>query len=101
MPIPWDELKNTESGKVFTIANVPTYIAQYGDPWDGFYSKAVVIHSHRKWTEKKNQNPEGNKHKSPEQLDSYQQKRDFDKTIEPKGEEINEYTCLLYTSRCV
>ena len=92
MPIPWDELKNTESGKSFTIANVPTYIAQYGDPWDGFYSKAVLIHSHRKWTEKKNQNPEGHKHKSPEQLESYQQKRDFEKTSEPKGEEINEYT---------
>lgn len=92
MPIPWNELHTIENGKVYNLFNVPEYLQQHGDPWDGFYSQAVTLHTHRKLSNLQSSNPDGNKHKSPEQLASYQEKRDFEKTNEPSGNEINEYT---------
>lgn len=92
MPIKWEDLSKLEHGKLYNLFNTPEYVLTHGDPWEGFYSKAVMIHTRRVLTEKKNINPEGDKHKSPEQLIVYQQKRDFEKTNEPKAEDLNEYT---------
>ncbi|MBK6392487.1 MAG: non-homologous end-joining DNA ligase [Saprospiraceae bacterium] len=93
MPFEWKSLAEIESGKQFNIHNVVDLVKQQGDAWDGFYSKATELHPFRKLTPKKTipANPEGIKHKSPEQLASYQEKRDFEVSPEPKGELPNEY----------
>lgn len=93
MPFEWDLLDQLQSASYYTIENTPDHLSKYGDAWDGFYSKAVTMHAFRKTsTVKASVNPENNKHKSPEQLASYQQKRDFEVSPEPKGEELNEYS---------
>lgn len=93
MPVDWNALGELKSSKEFTIHNTIEKLSQYGDPWDGFYTKAVLLHPFRPLVQTKSSlNPEGNKHKSPEQLSSYEQKRDFTKSPEPKGIENSEYT---------
>ncbi|MEP7269792.1 MAG: non-homologous end-joining DNA ligase, partial [Saprospiraceae bacterium] len=93
MPISWMAVDDLKDAKSFTLFTVPEFLKQYGDPWDGFYSKSVLLHTHRKQiTTSKSINPDGTKHKSPEQLETYQQKRDFEKSPEPIGEDENEYT---------
>ena len=92
MPIDWKDLDQLDSGRAYTIHTTVKFVEQYGDPWDGFYSKAVILHPFRKITARESLNPEGNKHKSPEQLAAYVDKRDFAKSPEPKGEHEDEYS---------
>jgi len=93
MPIDWKTLNDLKSSKEFNIHNTIEKLSQYGDPWDGFFTKAVLLHPYRPLIPAEPSiNPKGNKHKSPEQLASYEQKRDFNKSPEPKGIESDEYT---------
>jgi len=93
MPIDWNTLIDLPSAKEFTIYNTIEKLSQYGDPWDGFFNKAVLLHPYRPAIPASPSiNPAGKKHKSPEQLSSYEQKRDFTKSPEPKGIENNEYS---------
>jgi DNA ligase D-like protein (predicted ligase)/DNA ligase D-like protein (predicted 3'-phosphoesterase) len=59
---------------------------QDGDAWEGMDAYAVELHTHRKAkAEKAKKLPVSKKHKTPEQLESYEQKRDFKKTPEPEA----------------
>jgi bifunctional non-homologous end joining protein LigD len=92
MPLTWDELDNVINPSEFNITNAVEKVLRDGDAWEGFDAFAVGLHTHRPKTsgKKKNKNPEGTKHKSPEQLEAYAKKRDFSKTPEPSANPIEE-----------
>ncbi len=92
MPLTWDELEDVKNPSEFNITTAVDKVLNDGDAWEGFDAFAVALHTHRKKTseKKKNKNPEGTKHKSPEQLEAYAKKRDFNKTPEPSVKVIEE-----------
>ncbi|HNR06573.1 MAG TPA: non-homologous end-joining DNA ligase [Saprospiraceae bacterium] len=93
MPVDWNALDQLESAKAWSIHNAMEQISRHGDAWDGFYSLAVKLHPFRPVQAKpRAHNPEGSKHKSPEQLARYKQKRDFAKSPEPAVSDADEYT---------
>jgi bifunctional non-homologous end joining protein LigD len=74
---------------MFNIRNAVEKVLTDGDAWDGIGAYAVEIHTHRtKETKKAKKLPPNKKHKSPEQLETYEKKRDFGKTAEPVAEII-------------
>jgi len=85
MPLTWDELTRVKSPLEFTIQTAIDKIKKDGDPWEGIDAYAVALHTHRKQVAKSKKLPVSKHHKSPEQLDKYAKKRDFDKTPEPAG----------------
>jgi DNA ligase D-like protein (predicted ligase)/DNA ligase D-like protein (predicted polymerase)/DNA ligase D-like protein (predicted 3'-phosphoesterase) len=86
MPLTWDALRDIKSPLEFNINNVAEILAQQGDAWEGFDAYAVELHTHRTKTPAKTKKlPPNAKHKSPEQLETYAKKRDFQKTPEPSG----------------
>ncbi|HTF20301.1 MAG TPA: non-homologous end-joining DNA ligase [Chryseolinea sp.] len=86
MPLTWDELSAVTDPSVFNIENAVDKVTRDGDAWEGFDAYAVALHTQRpKEVPKKTINPKGNKHKSPEQLEAYAKKRDFERTPEPAG----------------
>jgi len=83
-PLQWEELETTESSKVFDLHSVPQRVVQNGDPWEAIAAYATPIHTERKETKpvKKTLKPARTR-KTPEQLETYSEKRSFDKTPEP------------------
>ena len=103
-PLQWEELASLESSKAFDLHNVPARVIANGDPWEAIAAYATPIHTAAGRTRKKEtrasrreiksvvaspaSDPEFRKHKTPEQLESYAEKRSFDKTPEPPAAEI-------------
>lgn len=103
-PLQWDELATLESSRVFTLLNVPQRVIENGDPWEAIDAYATPIHTAVKRSRKQDTrtpkaglktgiaspaaDPERPKHKTPGQLESYAEKRSFDKTPEPPPVEI-------------
>ncbi|MBN8578418.1 MAG: non-homologous end-joining DNA ligase [Cytophagales bacterium] len=86
MPLTWDELAQLKSPLEFNINNAVDRVVQHGDAWEGMDAFAVEIHTHRKAkVVKEKKLPLNPKHKTPEQLESYEKKRDFKKTPEPEA----------------
>jgi bifunctional non-homologous end joining protein LigD len=83
MPLTWDELKTVSDPHVFNIKNAYDKVIKDGDAWEGINAFAVELHTHRTEKAKPKKLPVNKKHKSPEQLDTYTKKRDFEKTPEP------------------
>jgi DNA ligase D-like protein (predicted ligase)/DNA ligase D-like protein (predicted polymerase)/DNA ligase D-like protein (predicted 3'-phosphoesterase) len=83
MPLTWDELSNLKDPKEFNIRNAVEKVLRDGDAWEGMDAYAVEIHTQRKKVVPK-ELPVSKKRKTPAQLESYEQKRDFEKTSEPK-----------------
>ncbi|HMG90649.1 MAG TPA: non-homologous end-joining DNA ligase, partial [Chryseolinea sp.] len=90
MPLRWDELEDVKNPSEFNIITAVEKVLNDGDAWEGFDAFAVALHTHRPKKSEKNKNPEGTKHKSPEQLEVYAKKRDFSKTPEPSVKVIEE-----------
>ena len=88
MPLTWEELKTLSSPKVFNIQTAVDRVIHEGDAWEGFESFAIPLHTKEKSAKKAKVLPPNPKHKSPEQLETYAKKRDFEKTPEPKGKII-------------
>ncbi|HET9487443.1 MAG TPA: non-homologous end-joining DNA ligase [Chryseosolibacter sp.] len=87
MPLTWDELEKVKDPKVFNIKNAVEKVLNDGDAWESFAAYAVELHTHRKKKPTKEKKlPLNKKHKTPEQLESYEKKRDFKKTAEPVAE---------------
>jgi bifunctional non-homologous end joining protein LigD len=84
MPVTWEELENLEAPVDYNIHNASEKVLQNGDAWEAIQAYAVQLHD-KGQIKAKSSNPPGEKHKSPEQLEIYQKKRDFRKTTEPAG----------------
>lgn len=84
MPLTWDELKKVTNPKEFNIRNAYEKVIADGDAWEGMNAFAVELHTHRTEKVKAKKLPPNKKHKTPEQLETYEKKRDFEKTPEPK-----------------
>jgi bifunctional non-homologous end joining protein LigD len=88
MPLTWDELRKVTNPKEFNIRNAYDKVIADGDAWDGINAFAVELHTHRTEKAKPKKLPLNKKHKTPEQLETYEKKRDFEKTPEPKAQLI-------------
>jgi bifunctional non-homologous end joining protein LigD len=88
MPLTWDELKHLKDPKIFNIRTAVEKVLTDGDAWESFGAYAVELHTHRTSKGKVKKLPVSKRHKSPEQLESYEKKRDFKKTPEPAAELI-------------
>jgi DNA ligase D-like protein (predicted ligase)/DNA ligase D-like protein (predicted polymerase)/DNA ligase D-like protein (predicted 3'-phosphoesterase) len=82
MPLTWEELGKVKKPVEYNIHTALDKVLQDGDAWEGIDAYAVDIHTHRKRMVAK-ELPPNKKHKTPEQLASYEKKRDFRKTTEP------------------
>jgi bifunctional non-homologous end joining protein LigD len=84
MPLTWDEIAGLKNPLEYTITNAVEKVLIDGDAWEGMDAYAVEIHTHRKtMVSKEKKLPVSKKHKTPEQLEAYEKKRDFKKTPEP------------------
>ena len=83
MPLPWDRLADVTDPAVFHIRSVPAQVTKEGDAWEGIGAYAVAIHTERKAVPKKKELKPSRKHKTPETLEKYAEKRSFEKTPEP------------------
>jgi bifunctional non-homologous end joining protein LigD len=83
-PLRWEELDSIETPRVFDLRSVPDRVLNSGDPWEAVAAYATPIHTHRKAVEttKKKIKP-GRTYKTPQQLESYAGKRQFETTPEP------------------
>ncbi len=84
MPLSWDALARVKDPKEFHLKNALEKVVNDGDAWEGMDAYAVSLHTHRKPIVAK-ELPPSKKRKTPEQLESYEQKRDFTKTPEPEA----------------
>lgn len=82
MPLKWDELEKLKNPLEHNIHNALDKVKTDGDAWEGIDAFAVEIHTHRKKLIARELAP-NRKRKTPEQLESYEKKRDFKKTPEP------------------
>lgn len=82
MPLLWDELAKVKSPLEFNIRTALEKVLENGDAWEGIDAYAAELHTQRKAKPVKKL-PSNKKHKTPEQLESYDKKRDFTKTREP------------------
>lgn len=86
MPLTWEELEKVKNPAAFNIHNAVDKVVQDGDAWESMGAYSVELHTHRKKVVAKPKKlPSSKKHKTPEQLETYKQKRDFEKTPEPAG----------------
>ena len=81
-PISWEELLNMSSLADFNIRTTLERVLTQGDAWETIRGWAVPLHTDRNTIIQK-ELPKNDKHKTPEQLESYEKKRDFSKTPEP------------------
>ncbi|MDZ4710855.1 MAG: non-homologous end-joining DNA ligase, partial [bacterium] len=91
MPLPWTEIEKLKDPKEYNLTNVPDIVNTEGDAWEGITAYAVELHTERKANRKptiRDLKPSG-KYKTPEQLEKYSKKRDFEKTPEPSGKVID------------
>ncbi|MFM9840853.1 MAG: non-homologous end-joining DNA ligase [Cyclobacteriaceae bacterium] len=89
MPLSWDELSKLQNPNEYNICTALEKVLTDGDAWEGMDAFAVGLHTHRVKPQDFAASLESvltpsKKRKTPEQLASYEQKRDFEKTSEPK-----------------
>ena len=84
MPLTWDELSTLKSPSEHNIHTALDKVLTDGDAWEGIGAYAVEVHTHRKKIIPK-ELPINKKRKTPEQLETYSKKRDFEKTSEPEA----------------
>ncbi len=91
MPLKWEKLEKVEDPAQFNIKTALGLVIDDGDAWESMGAYAVPLHTQRQTTQVKKELPPGETYKTPEQLESYQQKRDFSKTAEPRGDLLVGY----------
>src|SRR6478609_914688 len=78
MPLKWEEIAELSSPLEYNIRTALEKVNADGDAWEGIDAYAVELHTDRKSKPSKAKKlPPNKKHKSPEQLESYEKKRDF------------------------
>ncbi len=82
MPLSWDQLAQVKSPLEFNIRTALEKVLEEGDAWEGIDAYATELHTQRKAKLVKKL-ASNKKHKTPEQLEAYDKKRDFTITREP------------------
>lgn len=82
MPLRWEELSAVKSPLEYNIRTALAKVLDEGDAWEGIDAYAAELHTQRKSKPTKKL-PANKKHKTPDQLETYEKKRDFNKTREP------------------
>ncbi len=83
MPLSWKHLEKVKSLSEFDIKTVPDLVMSEGDAWEGIDAYATPLHIERKATKQVKTLKPSKKHKTPETLKKYEEKRSFEKTPEP------------------
>jgi len=92
MPLKWEQLHTMEGIRDFHLRNVPDLVKRDGDPWEAIGAYAVELHTHRSAPKARKKLPKSGKRKTPEQLETYEKKRQFSKTPEPVPQPLEEGT---------
>lgn len=87
-PITWERLTDLMATSEMNISSVPKMVEEEGDPWESMRAWAIPIHTDKRAIVEKT-HPYNERHKSTDQLNEYEKKRDFARTPEP---EISEDT---------
>lgn len=97
-PIFWDDFEKLKSSQQFNIRNIFDYLAKKGDPWANIYDYKSPLHSTNSIisdaTIADKTDQEASKMQS-EPLNSYSEKRNFNKTSEPVAQIIENETGIL------
>jgi len=83
-PISWEELAQLKNLSDWNIKTTAERVLNQGDEWESIRGYAIPLHTDKNVLITKNL-PINPKHKTPEQLASYEAKRDFSKTSEPEA----------------
>lgn len=81
-PLTWDELSNVKTLQELNIKTVVERVQRNGDPWEAIAAYAEPLHTQKKSLAKKSLAP-SRRHKEPETLEKYKEKRSVGKTPEP------------------
>jgi DNA ligase D-like protein (predicted ligase)/DNA ligase D-like protein (predicted polymerase)/DNA ligase D-like protein (predicted 3'-phosphoesterase) len=84
MPLRWEELERLQKPADYNIHTALDKVLSDGDAWEGMDAYAIELHNHRSKKIVK-ELPVSKKRKTPAQLESYEKKRDFNKTAEPEA----------------
>jgi len=84
MPLTWDQVAELETPKKFNYNNVLPHIMDHGDAWETMAAYAIPLHTQKNATATKKNLAVSRSYKTPEQLAQYMQKRDFERSPEPK-----------------
>lgn len=93
MPLPWDELATLRDHRDWNIHTALERVKEKGDAWEGMEAYRTGLHTQQTKKKPKKNVAKSRSYKTPEQLDSYEKKRRFDKTAEPKpakGDDDND-----------
>ena len=81
-PITWEYLEQLSATAEMNIHTLPKLVEEEGDAWESIRAWAVPIHTVKRAVFEKAHAPH-DKRKTTEQLQAYEQKRDFTRTPEP------------------
>ncbi len=81
-PLNWEELESLGSPSELTIQSTLERVLSDGDPWEAIAAFTEPLHTERKSLKKTTLAP-SRRHKTPETLEKYAEKRSFDRTPEP------------------
>lgn len=81
-PLEWEELDQLENLSDWNIETTLERVLTQGDAWESIRGWAVPLHTDRSTVVAKDM-PPNPRHKTPEQLEEYEKKRDFTRTPEP------------------
>lgn len=84
MPLTWEQLTNTTDPKMYNIKTAGDMVISEGDAWEAMAAYAVALHSESRPVQKTARKLKPSPHyKTPEALEAYSKKRNFEKTAEP------------------
>ncbi len=82
-PLHWEELEKVASPSAFDLKTVPERVVHDGDAWEGIAAYASPLHTERKSVKEIKTLKPSKRHKTPETLKKYEEKRSFERTPEP------------------
>lgn len=91
MPLHWEQLADLQDPLEFNLRNVVEHVVREGDAWVGFAAYASFLHTQREPIKKTSTPKPSRTHKTAEALQAYAEKRDFDRTSEPRPEVVGGF----------
>jgi len=82
-PLHWEELEALTEPAQHNIHTVPDRVIGNGDAWEGIAAYATPLHTEKPPPRVTHKSGASKKHKTPEQLEKYAKKRQFNRTPEP------------------